>query len=75
LVPSASTTFLIMPTGAPLLAGWIVTVTSSPGLNDRLDQPRFDTSATLLVATDQFLTVPSAPLTSIPEECSADSTR
>ena len=37
-------------------------MTSSPGLNVRRDHPRLERSATLLVATDQALTVPSSAL-------------
>src|SRR5262245_61028133 len=61
--------------GRPFLAGWLRTVASSPGLNKRRDHPRFERSAMLAEATDQVLTVPSAPLTSsLRMECGLDQT-
>src|ERR1700726_3068505 len=51
--PSASTTCSTRPTGAPFLTGMKVTVTSSPGLNESLLQPRLTMSAGLLVGVAQ----------------------
>src|SRR5207249_9770788 len=56
--PLGSTTFRIRPTGAPLLTGWSVTVTSSPALNEVRAHPRLVMSVGLLTSTAQFRTLP-----------------
>src|SRR5438477_12921484 len=62
--PSGSTTSSRRPTGFPLLTGSTVTVTSSPGLNIPLLQPRLIISGGLLPSTTQCITLPLASFTS-----------
>src|SRR6266571_4420967 len=56
--PLGRITFLMRPTGAPLLTGCSATVTSSPALNDVRAQPRFVMSVGLLTSAAQFRTEP-----------------
>src|SRR6202008_4094509 len=62
--PSANCTWMMLPTGLPLLTGRTVTVTSSPTLKLCLVQPRFCMSGGLLASTTQCTGWPSSPLTS-----------